>query len=84
MPVQATLLHVSCAPPRDKFEQRGRPWCDAMPSVSVGGPEDPALGGSRLTLAGMGQGERSGAARRSRVDEGGWRTPVNLATDDKP
>jgi hypothetical protein len=83
MPVQATLLHVSCAPPRDKFEQRGQPSCDAVPSVGVGGPEEPALGGARLTLAGMGQGERSGVAKRSSVDEGVWRTPVNLAGDGK-
>jgi hypothetical protein len=52
MPVQATLLPVSCAPPpRDKFEQRGQPSCDAVPSISVAGPksDEPAFGGARLT-----------------------------------
>jgi hypothetical protein len=44
MPVQATLLPVSCAPPRDKFEQRGQPSCDAVPSISVGGPEERRAG----------------------------------------
>jgi hypothetical protein len=44
MPVQATLLPVSCAPLRDKFEQRGQPSCDAVPSISVGGPEERRAG----------------------------------------
>ena len=31
-------------PPRDKFEQRGQPSCDAVPSISVGGPEERRAG----------------------------------------
>ena len=52
MPVQPSLLHLSCAPP-DKLEQRGQPSCNAVPSVSVGGPKEPAFGGAGLTLSGL-------------------------------